>query len=143
MKIRKAKKDDIGAICELGYKLLKCHCQFRKYYTPISNSKKRKKIQKKYFSDQLNKRNSLFLVLEDNGKVVGYSIAKIEKDPPILAEPKKGNFAEIYIDTGCRGRGGGRQLLKQTMKWFKRRKIKRVIVDYDAKNLEGEKFYKR
>jgi ribosomal protein S18 acetylase RimI-like enzyme len=141
MKIRKAKKDDLDEICVLGLKLLKHHMRFRKYYTPIKDSKKRKKIQKKYFSDEIKKRNSLFLVLVSDGNIVGYSIAKIGKDPNIIAESVRGDLAEIYVDKEHRDQGWGTKLLQESLRWFKSRKIKRLIVKYDVKNKWAEKVY--
>lgn len=143
MKIRKAKKDDLNQICELGYRLLKFHCRFRRYYTPISDAKERKKGQMRYFTKELKKRNSLFLVLDDDGKVAGYSIARIEKDPPVLKDRLHGNFAEIFIDDDYQGRGHGSQLIRMSLDWFRKRGVKRAIVDYDASNQCAEGFYRK
>ncbi|MBD3210766.1 GNAT family N-acetyltransferase [Candidatus Micrarchaeota archaeon] len=142
MKIRKARERDLDRLCELGYKLLKHHMKFRKYYTPVSEGKKRTRMQKKYYKEHIKKRSCLFLVLEQDDNAVGYSIAKIEKSPPVLNEKEYGNFAEIYVDRGYRNKGWGRKLLEKSLGWFRRRGVKRSTVKYDAKNPEGERFYR-
>jgi len=142
MKIRRAKESDIEQICELGFKLLKYHTKFRKYYHPIKDSTKRKRLQRKYFRTEMKRRNGLFLVIDDEGKIAGYSISKIEKDPPILLNYLKGTFAEIFVEEEYRNQGWGTKLLQTSLDWFKKKKIKRAIVAYDAKNKKGENFYK-
>lgn len=143
MKIRKAKKEDIPAVVELGHELLKHHHRYREYYEPVSNSKEREKAQRKYYEKMLKARNSLFLVAEDVGEVVGYSITKIEKNPPVLKEKLYGNFGEIYIDYDYRGKELGTMLVEESMRWLKKKKINRVIVDYDAKNKWAENLYRK
>ncbi len=141
MRIRKAKESDLDRLCELGLNLLRCHSQFRKYYVPVRDAAKRKRLQRNYYKAEMNRRNALFLVIADGDKLGGYSIAKIEKDPPVLLEPLKGNFAEIFIDADYRGKGFGSQLLRRSLEWFRKRKVKRAIVKYDAKNDAAGNFY--
>jgi len=143
MEIRKAKKTDLEGIFELGFKLLKYHTQYNDYYKPVKSKKEFKKGQKKYFTEQLKKRNSLFLVLDDDGKLAGYSIAKITKNPPVLKEKRRGEFAEIFIDDKYRGKNWGKKLLETSLAWLKKKKIHQVVVKYDAKNGWAENLYKK
>lgn len=143
MEVRKAKKEDIPTIIDLGHELLKHHHRYRRYYEPLSDSKEREKAQKTYYEKMLKARNSLFLVVEDACEVVGYSISKIEKNPPVLKEKSYGSLGEIYIDYDYRGKGLGTMLVRESMKWLKKRGIKRVIVDYDAKNKWAENLYRK
>lgn len=143
MKIRKAKESDLDQLCELGYKLLMHHSRYRKYYLPVSDDKKRIRLQKKYYKSEMKSRNTFFLVIDDGGRLAGYSIAKIEKDPPVLENRIKGNFAEIFIDKKYQGRGWGTKLLEKSLEWFRKRKVGRAIVAYDAKNQGAEDFYKK
>jgi ribosomal protein S18 acetylase RimI-like enzyme len=143
MEIRKARKEDLEDVCRLGLMLLKHHSGFRRYYSVISDSKKRKGIQMRYFTKELKKRNSLFLVLSGGGRILGYSIAKIEKNPPLLKEKRYGSFAEVFIEEAFRGRGFGTKLARMSKEWLKTRGIARMAVDFDASNQEAEKYYRR
>jgi GNAT superfamily N-acetyltransferase len=141
MEIRRAKKADLEEIFRLGYKLLKYHTQYNVYYRPVKNLREFKKGQRKYFTGQLKKRNSLFLVLDNDGKLAGYSIAKITKNPPVLKDKIRGEFAEIFIDEKYRGKGWGKKLLETSLAWLGKKKIRQIIVKYDAKNGWAENLY--
>lgn len=143
MEIRRAKKEDLEEIFRLGFKLLKYHTKYNDYYRPVKNLKEFKSGQRKYFTEQLKKRNSLFLVLDDGGKLAGYSIAKITKNPPVLKDKIRGEFAEIFIDEKYRGKGWGKKLLETSLAWLKKKKIRQIIVKYDAKNGWAENLYKQ
>ncbi len=143
MEIRKAKKSDLEEIFALGFKLLKYHTQYNDYYQPVKNLKEFKKGQRKYFTEQLKKRNSYFLVLDDDGKIVGYSIAKVTANPPVLKDKMRGEFAEIFIDEKYRGKNWGNKLLEQSLAWLSKKKIRQIIVKYDAKNDWAENLYKQ
>lgn len=143
MEIRRAKGPDLDQIFTLGYKLLEYHTRYNEYYRPVRLKKEFRKGQRKYFTEQLKKRNSLFLVLEDEGKLVGYSIAKITANPPVLKERRRGEFGEIFIDERYRGQKWGRKLLEVSLEWLKKRKIRQVVVKYDAKNIWAENLYKK
>ncbi|MBU0527793.1 GNAT family N-acetyltransferase [Candidatus Micrarchaeota archaeon] len=142
MEIRKAKKSDLEEIFALGFKLLKYHMQYNDYYKPVKSKKEFKSGQKKYFTEQLQKRNSLFLVLDDDGKLAGYSIAKVTANPPVLREKKRGEFAEIFIDEKYRGKGWGSKMLEYSLAWLSKKKIRQIVVKYDAKNQWAENLYK-
>jgi len=143
MRIRKARISDLDQIVELGYKLLKHHCRYRNYYQTSPNKAERIKHQKKYFRKELKSRNSHFLVAEQHGRLIGYVIGKIVNNPIILKEKKHGDVAEIYVDKAYRGKGLGTKLMKACFEWFKKRKVSRAVVKYDAKNKQAENTYRK
>jgi ribosomal protein S18 acetylase RimI-like enzyme len=142
MKIRKATKKDLPEIVEISKGLLDYHVQFAKYYAPVKNSKERKKHHRKYFGKMIKARNSKMWVADD-GKVIGYAIAKIIKNPPVLKEKHHGDITEVYIISKYRGRGIAGKLIKEALSWFKKREIKRVVVIFDTRNKAAKKAYKK
>lgn len=143
MKIRKATMKDIDQIVELSKELCVDHERYSKYYALRKNKKEVKRLHKKYFGENIRKRTSIFLVVEDNTKLVGYAMGKIAKDPPIMRIVNHGELAEIYVQSRYRGKRLGSKLIQEILKWFKKRKLKRVVVLVDAKNKIAKKAYKK
>ncbi len=93
------------------------------------------KIDKKWFSsnkqyDYIKKilidKNKLFLVSEENKKIIGYLLAEIEERKPFLQ--KAGYIAETYINPNFREKGVGSALFKEAINWFDKNKIKWITV---------------
>jgi ribosomal protein S18 acetylase RimI-like enzyme len=143
MKIRKAKKEDLDAVVELGYGMLMFHTKFNTYYQPIKDRTKLREITSKYFLKLMRSRNALFLVAEDDGKIVGHAIGEIKKNPTGLLEEKHGEVGEIFIKKEYRRTGLGKQFIDDILDWLKTKKIKRVVVDFDSKNGIARTAYKK
>lgn len=143
MRIRKARKEDLNTVVELGFELLRHHCRFNRYYTPIENEKKRKRSQKKHYLECIRSRNAFFIVVVDKGKIIGYVIGEIKKNPPVLLEKRHGEIGEIFIQKEYRKEGLGLFLIQEILYWFRKREIERVVVDFDAKNKIARSAYKK
>lgn len=141
MKIRKATKKDLSEIAEISKGLLDYHVQFAKYYAPIKNEKERKKHARKYFGKMITARNSKIWVAEHKEKVIGYAIAELVKNPPVLKEKYHGHIKEIYIISKYRGKGIAADFIKEIFAWFKARKMKRAAVLFDSRNKSAKKAY--
>jgi ribosomal protein S18 acetylase RimI-like enzyme len=143
MKIRKAHKEDLDNVVKLGFALLKHHSKFNTYYIPIRDKNKLREITSKYFLKLMRSRNALFLVAEDDGRIVGHAIGEIKKNPPGLLEEKHGEVGEIFIKKEYRRTGLGKQFIDKILAWLKKKKIKRVVVDFDSKNRIARSAYKK
>lgn len=143
MIIRKARKEDLDHVVELGFELLKFHTKFNTYYIPIKDKNKLREITSRYFLKLMRSRNALFLVAEHGGAIVGHAIGEIKKNAPGLLEEKHGEVGEIFIKKEYRRTGLGKQFIDKILAWLKKKKIKRVVVDFDAKNGIARTAYKK
>ena len=143
IKIQRATKKDLPEIIELSMDLLPYHVQFSRYYVPIKDKAKWNKISAKYFRKLMKSRNARFWVAEDEGKIVGYGIGQIKKPPPVLKLKYYGQVEEVYIAKKYRGKGIAGKFIKEILDWFKKRNIKRVLVNFDARNKMAKRVYNK
>ncbi|MBW2987806.1 GNAT family N-acetyltransferase [Candidatus Woesearchaeota archaeon] len=139
MKIRTLKKGDVKQIAILRYKL---------YLTwdamdPID------KMDKKYFKSQRHynflakwarDKNYLILVAEDDGKIVAFFKSYIMERAPYLQ--KVGYIAESYVDPKYRKKGIGAKMLDETRNWFKKNKLKWIVLSTHVLDKKANKFWK-
>jgi ribosomal protein S18 acetylase RimI-like enzyme len=143
IKIEEAKRKDINSILRLQMDLADYNKKIDpKYYR---SGKERKKQLRKSFLKSVSKkrRNRKFLVAKIKNRVIGFFIGGIHKSLPFCREEKIGEVYRAYVDKKFRGKGIGKLLFEELLKWFKRRKIKFVEVEVDSRNKIGIKAYKK
>jgi len=132
MSIRKAKKEDIESIVKLLYHLFTQEKEF------IFNKKLHKKALKKIIQDK--NIGEIFLIIK-NKKVVGcvnilYSIS--------TALGSKVAFLEdMIILPQYRSKSLGTKLLKYTINYLRKKRIKRITLLTDKDNYQAQRFYEK
>lgn len=82
-----------------------------------------------------------FLVLEENGEVVGSCWTKVHHDPDGRTEPE-GEIYVISVDPGRHGEGLGRALTVAGLDWIAGRGIRRGMLFVDAANVAAVALYR-
>jgi len=140
LKIRKAKLKDVDRIYYLQSLLMKYHIKFDDFWR---GNKDRRKNFCKHVRSTIRSSNGLVLVAEYNGKIVGYSLAKIKKRPPIFKIQKIGHIHDAFVMKQYRKRGIGRRLVNESLKWFKSKGMNYVEADVDVRNKLGLNAWKK
>ena len=100
MKIRKAKLKDIDLIIPVFEDYEEASLDYLpQKYKSLRNKKKplKKHIRLNYKKD-ITKKNSIFLVAEEDNKIVGYIFWEIRDDShPLYDMPKTGEFNDIAV----------------------------------------------
>jgi len=78
------------------------------------------------------------LVAEDDGKPVGYALARYGDHGPTTVY-----VSDLWVDAGARRRGLGRDLLRAVSAAAAERGVTHVVLDVDAKNRDAITFYER
>ncbi len=146
MKIRKARKEDF----EQYYKLDKKFGEFDKICV-IKNYRKylewddklAKREKKKDFEKIIKKKNTLFLVAEDNKNLIGFIIGEIYNRPKFYKIKKNGFIGDIFVTKKHRGKGIALKLKNKLFKWFKDNKIKSIRLNVFSENKYAIKIYKK
>jgi len=139
MKTRKATKKDLEKLVYLSEKMTEFHSSFDPYYDIYT---KYEDIRK-FFEEQLNKKNFLYVVTENDKKeIVAFASAKIISIPKTRA-PKIGVLVENFVLKEYRGKGVGLGQLGYRMKWFKNNKVKYVEMTVDARNKKALSLWKK
>lgn len=139
MIVRKARKSDVGRLCEL------CGGWFGEEYgkslLPLKRQIDRKHL-KKWFSSMLEDKDSTILVAEVRKQVVGYALARIEEPhQEYYTVRKAGHVWEFYVLKEHRKRGVGSALAKSVMGWFRQNSIKYVDLMVCSKDEESYSFW--
>ena len=113
--IRKALKKDIPFIVELGKELLDFHAELDSFFRRRKNGHV---AMRKFVNKNIDDENTLVLVAECGGKVVGYSQSTIEKNPPVLEMKEYGLVQVIAVTGKYQRRGIGKRLFDSARDFF-------------------------
>ena len=105
MRIRKAKKDDLPQIIDLWWEMHISHYKYdRPYYKLRTKTVARKNIEKHY-SELIDSAESIFVVADDRGIIVGYLCALVQNRPPVFLPSKRLLIDTTAVREAYRGKG--------------------------------------
>lgn len=139
MNIRKARKEDINSIISLNQQLF--DNEYEKFDKTLDCSWPSK--NRKYFENAISSKNFLSLVNILDGKIVGYLIGSINESGRVRKTMKIAELNNMLVIEKQRGKGIGRKLFEEFLKWAKERRAKRMRVVSSAKNIQAINFYKK
>lgn len=96
-----------------------------------------------YFGRTIRSRNGFLIVMEDEGEIVGYLLARIEKDIPVFKNDRIGYISDIYLEERFRKRGLGLRMFDESMRWFKEKGVENVTLKVLSYNSEAHDAYRR
>jgi len=135
--IRQAKKEDIKSIHKLDIESTRYHKKFDKDFYTISE--KWWKIKKDSQIKAIKSPTNLILVAEVDEKVVGYIWGYIET----IMKHKIGKIQELIVTSEQRGKGIGKELIKNMLNFFKERKCVISEIEVFVENLPTIKVYEK
>lgn len=145
MIIRKAKPKDVNKILILSNEFNeaikkitpKKFMAYRKFVSPEKET-----IRKAILKD-IRKKNGLFLVAEENSKLLGYifgTIGPLKKE--VFDTPLTGELEDIVVSKKYRGKGIATKLWRELQKYFKKQNCKFYQLSVGAKN-PAKKIYEK
>ncbi len=81
-----------------------------------------------YFARSIRSRLGFVLVLEDKGRVQGYSLCRIQKNIPVFEYDNIGYLSDIYLEGPYRGKGYSSEMWKRSLEWFREKGIKHISI---------------
>ena len=135
--IRKATVQDLKIIQDLNYQLFVHDSEFESEL----NMNWPYREGENYFKEKITEDTGVCFVVEVEGKVVGYLAGGIRGEDWL--KPKRSEIDNMFVAKGFRGRGIGKALVKEFMKWSKEQRVKRVVVNAFWGNEDSIKFYKK
>lgn len=82
--------------------------------------------------------NGVALIAEDDGAPVGYALASVVPETPI-----RGHLYDLYVNTGVRGRGVGRELIGATAGRLREHGATHLSLDVALTNDSARRLYER
>lgn len=140
--IRKATTNDLDAVGRLGAALLRAHYAF----DPLRFMAAGADAESGYawfLGTQLDRADSLVLVADDDGQVVGYLYAGIEPRNWKELRDEAGFVHDILVDEGSRGAGLAQHLMDAALAWFRERGVPRAILWTAAANSRAQGLFDR
>jgi ribosomal protein S18 acetylase RimI-like enzyme len=133
---------DMESVGRLGALLVKTHYDFDndRFIRPGPDSPQRYGA---FLGTQLEKKNTIVLVAESAGEVVGYTYAGVEGFDYMALRGPAGMLYDIVVDPASRGQGVGRMLLDATIAALKARGERRVMLSTAEKNETAQRLFAR
>ena len=139
--IRKAKKEDIQDMVDLGMLLADHHKNIDpKFY---SSGNKQKASFQKYLPKQIKERNSLILIAILDNKTIGFCSGYFRKTNVSRAFRKFSFIENAFVEAHYRKLGIGRLLVNKFLDWSKKKGAQYVDLTVDARNMTGVKAWER
>ncbi len=140
VEIRKAKEKDYKTVFSLDEKFVLYHSRF-KVWKLFEPSDKVRKVWKKLFMGFIKKRNKLALIAEEDNKIIGFLLGKINKRRGFKIE-KTAHIEKIFVDENYRNKGVATKLKNEFIKWAKKKGAKALTLYVAVENKKALKLYK-
>lgn len=138
--IREAKLEDIQQLMKLEKSLFSRWDEFDPI-DKINNEWFYSESHKKHLTDVLKDSKNKVFVLVDKNNIIGYVKAHLFCREPFLE--KVGYVSELFVKKSYRSQGRGKQLLDETLKWFKQQKLKWTTTSTQLLDSEAISFWKK
>jgi ribosomal protein S18 acetylase RimI-like enzyme len=140
--IRKAVAGDLAAVGRLGAALLCAHYEFDPQRF-MQGGPDAEEGYAWFLGTQLDRPDSLVLVAEEGGEVVGYLYAGIEPRNWKELRDEAGFIHDVLVHEGHRGAGIAQQMMDAAMAWFRERGMPRAILWTAARNAQAHRLFER
>ena len=140
--VRPAAASDLNALGLLGAELVRSHHDFdgRRFVAPTRHTAEGYAA---FLGSQLQEPDSIVLVAEHAGKVVGYSFSGIEGVEWMSLRGPAGVIHDIVVDQTYRGRGVGHRLLDATLHEIESRGVPQIVLYTAALNETAQRLFAR
>jgi len=142
MEIRPATLADLPAIGRLGAALVVEHHAFDplRFLAPPADIAER---YAGFIGGQLGKTDSIILVAEQAGRVVGYTYASLEGFDFMALRGPAGAIQDIIVDESVRRQGVGRALLEAVIAQLAAKGAPQVVLSTAQKNVGAQALFER
>lgn len=139
-RVRKLAEGDVDGICELWK-------EFAKLREGLTHRRILNDDAADYFfgyaTGLLQRKDTLTLVAESDGKAVGYLIATKQRRPPIYHHTRVAYLSDAFVTEGHRGKGILKQFMVETLKWCKTEGITAIDVQIFDGNKDAQAVYRK
>ena len=134
MEITPARAQDIDAILDLWGELAAFHADLDPAFTPAAGWRT---AYAGYLATLLGRPDARVLVARQEGRIVGYGVARITFLPPFFAERRRGFIQDVFTNQGYRRRGIARRLLSDLLAWLREETVTTVELTVATNNTEA------
>ena len=139
IKIRNTTINDLDVLTNFWLEEEKLH----EKYANIKLRKDAKNRMGNFLKKKIKNRNFKALIAEENNIAIGCIHGWVENSYFTYKPYKIGHAGTIFVKKEFRGKGIGKLLMKELIKWFKKNNIKKVSLCVHTKNKKAIKLYER
>lgn len=139
VQVRTAAISDLDAIVALNHGLFQEDAGQR---DPFTNVDWALEEGEEHFTHHISAQNSLCLVAEMDGRIVGYLLGYVG-EPSSLRPIRWAGLESMFVFAEVRSRGVGQELAETFLRWCGEQDAQRVSVSAYASNDGAVRFYKR
>ena len=140
--IRPATRADLPSVGRLGALLVRTHHAFdpRRFLAPTPHTEQG---YASFLGTQLASPETVVLVAEQDGQVVGYAYAGIEGHDWMSLRGPAGVLHDLLVDPDHRGKGVGAMLLHAMLAWLQERGASQVVLSTAQQNEGAQRLFAR
>ena len=139
--IRRAKMDDLAAIVDLGVELARQHFSYDQQRFTGEPFEPLEQTHQDFFREQLDNPNSVFLIAEENGRIIGYAFLRIERKSLGDLLDDGVWLHDIYFEENARGRGVGKFFFDTVIDEAKKLGSKSLMLTVSPHNATAQEFF--
>lgn len=139
--IRKARFGDLEAVLPMWKRLMAYHRGFSGFRISPLKRNARELVQN-FFRRCMRSRCHLFLVAEEDGRLVGYNLNTIWKNIPVFTHERCGMIMDLFVEESRRGRGIASAFRGEALAWFRKQGATRVVVNANFENARSRRIYR-
>lgn len=136
--VRDATRRDTAALVRLWWTMMQTHKQYDPRFA--FDSRATRDVERR-IHESIRNRDSLLLVTEIAGEVVGYIQAELHQRRPVYPVGSYGFIAEISVDEPWKRHGIGRRLVDDAIQWFHSRGVTSVELFAAESNPHSQAFW--
>lgn len=139
-RIRPARPADAPILAKLWREMWDFHAQVDPRFEagPAAN-----RAMAEWLGGHADNPDACLLVGEDEGRPVGYALALILENPPVVTLRRYGFISELTVTADARRRGVGTLLLDGVHRWLRGKGVTEVEVNVAARNPVSRSFWKK
>ena len=142
MKVRAATKSDIPALGRLGALMVRTHHDFdqKRFLAPSPGTERG---YGSFLGSQIDGKDAIVLVAEDDGGVVGYAYATMEGPDWMSLRGPAGALQDILVDPARRGRGIGSALLEAVVAELEHKGAPQIVLSTAFHNAAAQHLFEK
>lgn len=137
--IRKATIKDMPSVLKLWTKLMEFHRKLSKNFEPADDAEK---AWESFAKEQLDEQDSLLMVAEVSGNIIGFTLVSIQSNIPVFKIKRYGVIYDFFVDEAFRRRGIGRKLFDFAREWFEQKGVEHLQLSVVHHNPVGQEFWR-
>ena len=136
--IREATMEDMPSMLKLWTKLMEFHRTLSTHFELADDAEN---VWESFVRKQLDELNSLLIVAEFSGSIVGFSLASIQSNIPVFKINKYGVIYDLFVEETFRKRGIGRKIFDFAREWFEQNGVEHLQVSVAHHNPLAQRFW--